>query len=725
MNTDPPSKEPESPEHPTQAPGHAVDETRTTGGVRPPSGATVAIEGYEIIRELHRGGQGVVYEALQKSTKRKVAIKVLVAGQHATKTAKKRFEREIELVAQLKHPHIISIFHSGVTSEGLQFYVMDYVRGWPLHGYVHEKKLTLEDTLKLFSAVCEAVQYAHQRGVIHRDLKPSNVLVDAEGDPKVLDFGLAKLLAGPVESVVSVTRDVIGTLPYMSPEQAHGNPDEIDTRTDVYSLGVMLYELLTGHFPYPVIGQMTEVLKHITETPPTPPTRQWTSESGVTKRSARKVRPGSCPIDREVQTIILKALAKERERRYQSVGELARDLGHYLAEEPIEARRDSIWYVLKFSIRRHQRRFLTAIVALVAVTSVLAFVWVWQRQKDLAATKRDQTAYAHVQLGVTYGEYELWDLAEQEYRKALDIKPNQFEAFANLARLKKDLYRQAPFRVAGRTSLQEALEYCDRALTVRPRDARVLNVRTVILYMLGRADEAEQTCRRALAEEPESYPATLSLAKVLAMKGDLNGALETATEATQLVMVQGHDGKKWATGTWRTLGTIQLQLRQPGALQSFENALTCERTNEWAYLMRARLRLELEDYIDRKAALDDAKIANANTVTADGRIKRILALAHLRNENFSEAIQHAQEAIDNGDLEAVNQLIMSIAEAKRGNLDEARRWYERAERTSWPADLPGKDFSAHAAREVLWFESAAALDQVRNEAEKLLTPVSP
>jgi len=125
--------------------------------------------------------------------------------------------------------------------------------------------------------------------------------------------------------------------------------------------------------------------------------------------------------------------------------------------------------------------------------------------------------------------------------------------------------------------------------------------------------------------------------------------------------------------------------------------------------MRARLRLELEGYIDLKAALDDAKIANANTVTADGRIKRILALAHLRNENFSEAIQHAQEAIDNGDLEAVNQLIISIAEAKRDNLDEARRWYDKAESSPWPADLPGKDFSAHAARGVLWFESAATL----------------
>jgi len=700
-------------------------ETLSTGHRPGPATRAISIEGYDIVREVHRGGQGVIYEAVEKSAKRKVAIKVLLGGQHADKSAQKRFEREIELVAQLRHPHIISLFHSGTTKEGLQFYVMDYLHGLRLHDYVREKGLTLEDTLKLFSHVCEAVQYAHQRGVIHRDLKPSNVLVDAQGDPKVLDFGLAKLLAGPVESLVSITQNILGTLPYMSPEQARGNPDEVDTRTDVYALGVMLYELLTGSFPYPVIGQMAEVLKHIAETPPTPPTKQWKSDSGVAQRSSKRLKVGQCPIDDEVQTIVLKALAKERERRYQSVGELARDIGHYLASEPLEAKRDSGWYVLRVALRRHRRRILTSVVTVAAIASVLGVTWVWHKQKALKVQHRAQAAYDQVQQGISLGEFEMWAAAEEAYQKALGIDPNQFEALGNLARLKKDNFRQAPFGRVNRSSLDDALTYCDRALAIRPDDARVLTVKGVVLSMLDRGADAEGTLRNALQKTPDSYPAYTNLAKVLAMQGRLDEALEAAGKATELVKKQGYDGTKWATGTWRTLGTIQLQLGQPDALQAFAQAIACERTNEWAYLLRSRLRLELETYIDVAAALDDAKIADATTVTADGRIKRILALAHLRNGNFSEAVKYAQEAIGNGDQVAVNQLVISIAEAKRGNLGAARQWHARAEQASWPADLPGKDFSATAAREVLWFESAADLERLRSEAKTLIAADTP
>ena len=346
------------------------------------------IEGYKIVRELSRGGQGVVYQALQRSTKRKVAIKILLEGQYALKSAQRRFEREIELIAQLKHPNIITIFHSGRTVDGLHFYVMDYVRGAPLNQYVRDQKLTLEETLQLFTVVCAAIRYAHQKGVIHRDLKPTNILMDAAGVPKVMDFGLAKLLAGPEQSLVSISRELVGTLPYMSPEQARGNPDEIDTRTDIYALGVILYELLTGCYPYPVTGELTEVLKHIAETPPAPPRGMWTSDSGVTRRSSGRLRPGKCPIDNDVQTIVLKALAKDREDRYQSVEELRGDIHHFLKGELISARPPSLAYQLSFFARRNKRLVAGVVAAFVVSIVVGAGTTLYFRAQAARATAR-------------------------------------------------------------------------------------------------------------------------------------------------------------------------------------------------------------------------------------------------------------------------------------------------------------------------------------------------
>ncbi len=371
--------------------------TMTTAGPaksgRQPSAVShIQIPGYEIVRELHRGGQGVVYQAIQKDTKRKVAIKILLEGPYASESAKKRFEREIELVASLRHPNIISIFHSGQTRDHRPFYVMDYVRGVPLNQYVRDKKLAMEDALKLFAKVCDGVNYAHRRAVIHRDLKPSNILVDSDGEPKVLDFGLAKTVGGSEMTLVSMTGQVVGTLPYMSPEQAGGNPDEIDIRTDIYALGVILYEALTGHYPYPVIGQAADVLRHIAETPPTPPSKAWRPESGVHQRSGKKrVSRTGCPIDDEVQTIVLKALAKEVDRRYQSAGALADDVNRYLLDEPIEAKRDSGLYVLKKTLARYKAAVAVAaggviILTLFAITTTI--------QSATIASERDTARQA-------------------------------------------------------------------------------------------------------------------------------------------------------------------------------------------------------------------------------------------------------------------------------------------------------------------------------------------
>ncbi len=325
------------------------------------------IPGCRLLREVGRGAQGAVYEAVQDSPQRSVAVKILYDA-HRSSSMRRRFEREVDLVAGLRHPNIISVLSAGALPDGRLYCMMEFVPGVPLTEYVHARQLTLRQVLGLFADVCDGIQHAHQHGVIHRDLKPGNILVDADGVPRVLDFGLAKQVAAAADqTVISLTgQHPFGTLPYMAPEQASGDLALVDTRTDVYALGVVLYELLTGTYPYPLNGPPQLVLAHICQTPAARLARSWRPERGVSGPS-RADGAADCPIDADLETIVLRALEKERERRYQSAGDLARDLRHYLAGEPVEARRDSAWYVLRKTVKRYRSALFTALAFLVVL----------------------------------------------------------------------------------------------------------------------------------------------------------------------------------------------------------------------------------------------------------------------------------------------------------------------------------------------------------------------
>lgn len=337
-----------------------------------PSGS---IPNYRLDRELHRGGQGVVYLATQESTGRRVAVKVIhchVAGGRAEMA---RFEREVEALSRLKHRNVVTIHDCGRANDSV-FLVMDYVAGVGLDTFVARERPTLRDMLSLFARVCDGVNAAHLRGVTHRDLKPSNIRVDEEGEPRILDFGLAKFAAdtsaAAIHDGMTVTGQFVGSLPWASPEQAEGRSDAIDVRSDVYSLGVLLYHLLTGKFPYPVGERMSDSVRHITTTPPTRPT---VAEKGI----------GS-----DVETILLKCLSKEPERRYQSAGELARDLRHFLAGEPIEAKRDSITYVLRKQARRYWLPSAVAVCFLILLAAGLVTSVTLLRRTEAALIEKEQ-----------------------------------------------------------------------------------------------------------------------------------------------------------------------------------------------------------------------------------------------------------------------------------------------------------------------------------------------
>ena len=308
---------------------------------------------YELLEEVGRGGQGVVFRARQKSLNRIVALKVIGLGQWATKAHLKRFRLEAEAAASLDHPCIVPIYEVG-ERDGQCYFSMKFVEGGQLDEVVKDAPMSIRQAVELIAKVARTVHYAHEHGILHRDIKPGNILLDAKGEPHLTDFGLARLVES--ESTVTRTLEVLGTPSYMAPEQAAGNNTKLTNATDVYGLGAVLYQLLTGHPPF-AGGTTYETIKLLLETEP------------------RRRVCGIAKIDRDISTICLKCLEKDPQRRYSSALALAEDLERWLKHEPIRARRTGVFARGRKWLQRNPTAAGIVVLSLALIAALGVIVW--------------------------------------------------------------------------------------------------------------------------------------------------------------------------------------------------------------------------------------------------------------------------------------------------------------------------------------------------------------
>ena len=348
---------------------------------------------YQIVREIGRGGMGAVYlaERADQQFKQKVAIKLIKRGMD-TDAVLRHFRNERQILASFDHPNIARLFDAGTTEDGLPYFVMEYVEGVPIDRYCNERALAIRERLELFRETCAAVSYAHRHAVIHRDIKPSNILVTNEGRPKLLDFGIAKILqpANGAEALMTATGVRPMTPEYASPEQVAGKP--LTTASDVYSLGVVLFELLTGRHPYRFESLSPEqIARVITEQEPTKPSTAVARSDGSSKSQI----PNPKLLRGDLDNITLMALRKEPERRYASVEQLTEDIRRHLEARPVFARKDTLGYRTAKFVRRN--RALTAAAALVLVSLVGGlFATTWEAQRARAEKLRAERRFNDV-----------------------------------------------------------------------------------------------------------------------------------------------------------------------------------------------------------------------------------------------------------------------------------------------------------------------------------------
>jgi tetratricopeptide (TPR) repeat protein len=676
---------------------------------------------YKVLEKLGEGGFGVVYVAHQEEpVRRRVALKVIKLGMD-TKEVIARFEQERQALALMDHPNIAKVLDAGATASGRPYFVMEWVKGERITDYCDKQSLTTRQRLDLFVQICHAIQHAHQKGIIHRDIKPSNILVavqDGAPVPKVIDFGIAKATQQRLteKTVYTALGDFVGTPAYMSPEQAELTGQDIDTRSDIYSLGVLLYELLTGKTPFETkdllakgIEEMRRAIRE--EEPRRPSTRLTTMDAGELTTTAKHRQTDSPKLVHlvrgDLDWIAMKCLEKDRTRRYDTANGLARDVQRHLAGEPVEAAPPSAPYRFKKFLRRHRGQVIAGgVVALALILGMLGTIWqatVASAQRDKARSEAARAVAAESQAQRRADELQKVadfqgamlaqvDPAAAGVRLAQDVRARFAAALAKAALPEKERQAQeelfegqwsrvnatdAALELIDSTILKPAVSAIDKQFTGQPAIAATLrHVLAERYHQLGLDDAALALEQQALAERRrvlgEAHPDTLlSLGNVgafLSALGKSDAAEACYREALEKSRrVRGDDNPDTLTCI-ANLGNLLLEKGQLSEAEPlFREALKGR---------RQRLGDEHPDTLDSMKdwatlLMEQGKLAEAETNYHEVLAKRRRVLGEENRQTFSSINDLAVVLQKQGKLDESVKYLREVTEKKRRILGEA------------------------------------------------------
>jgi eukaryotic-like serine/threonine-protein kinase len=709
----------------------------TTLSDGPPPRTYAIIGPYRLTVMLGIGGMGEVWRAEQSEPiHRTVAIKLIKAGMD-TRAVVARFDSERQALALMEHPNIAKVFDAGATPEGRPYFVMEYVYGLPISNYCDKHRLTIKERLELFMRVCEGVQHAHQKAIIHRDLKPSNVLVEEVNGkpvPKIIDFGLAKAMGQQLTEMTLFTEAgaMLGTPDYMSPEQADRNERNIDTRTDVYSLGVILYELLVGELP---IGSrelraagIEAMLRKVCEQEPPRPSTKLKSLGPSAKNSAERRREEPESLERrlrgDLDWITIKALEKDRSKRYGSVSDLAADLERHLADQPVSAGPPSVMYRAGKFVRRH-RVGVTASVTLVVLLVAFAIAMAVQarriaKERDRAnriadfMTQMFAVSDPSEALGNAITARTILDTASNEIRAGLAKDPEvQSDLMFTMARTYASLglyptadtlssaaleSRRRRLGADDRKTLQSMVQHAwilDREgqddlaekqidLTIAqasralgdddPVTLEAIDRRGIILQRLARFDEAvklerqlvETSSRRFGPEDPHTLRAMVGLADALSFQGqyaEAEGIYRNALGIEQRVLGPEHPQ------TLATMHNLANRIQEQGRY-----AESAELYRQTLDIAQRVLGPEHPDIADSMTAMANALYYAGNTTEAAKWYRAAIAIEQKTLGSDNPYATRSEEGLANvlsadgnyAEAEKLDRQILAIRERKLG-----------------------------------------------------------